>query len=106
MFRYAVVLLALTTFAGCASSRCENWLSKRELLEAWIGRNLIDFERRYELRARSTAVRPQNRTEYSYVTQDFIFNEEPCFVRLTADNATGEIVDWYYEGNCQGRCGV
>ncbi|MEQ9315073.1 MAG: hypothetical protein RLN72_04420 [Henriciella sp.] len=110
--RIATLFAALamgTTVTACSTLGlgCDDYFSYDEIMESWIGGDLIDYERRNNVRPISTLKRPQNRTEYSYRTHDEWIDgyHYECVTRMTADDTTGKITDWGYEGNyCLGYC--
>ena len=79
---------------------CDDYRDFGAILNSYIGRNLVEFERTYGVRPISTMVRPQNRTEYTYITKEMDYGTSfaTCTARIEADNRTGEIVNWSYEG--------
>ena len=93
--------------AGCSTFGCDDYFSYDEILDTWVGGSLMEYERSNNVRPISTLKRPQNRTEYSYRTHDEWVDGQryDCVTRMTADDSTGEIVNWAYEGNyCLGYC--
>ena len=105
----ALILFAgagtLTTGCAMLDMSCDDYMGYDEIMESWVGDDLMKYERQVGVRPFSTLKRPQNRTEYSYKVKDEWIGDmhNECTNRFTADDETGEIVDWSYSGNaCYG----
>jgi hypothetical protein len=90
---------------GCALT-CEDWESHSEILESWVGVDIVSFERTSEIRPFDSRELAGGRFEYSYLVSDMTINgiRYRCVDRLIADAGTGKIIDWASEGECAGRC--
>lgn len=103
----AIILAGGAAFTGCSTFGCDNYFSYNDILDTWMGSNLIDYERSNGVRPISTLKRPEHRTEYTYQTHsEWIESTHyECITRMVADDNTGEIVSWSYDGNyCIGYC--
>ena len=105
----ALTLFGGTVITGCSTLGlgCDNYYSYDRIMDSWLGADLMEYERSQNLRPVSTLKRPQNRTEYSYRVRDEWIDGQhyDCVTRMTADDNTGEITHWAYEGNsCYGFC--
>jgi hypothetical protein len=103
-FTGLAIAFSLTSSCGLLAD-CTDYDSHEDILESWIGVNLVEYERAIGLRPTSTAQRPQYRTEYSYRTAYDPQTGDSCIDRMVVDDASGNIVSWSYQGNmCYGHC--
>lgn len=103
-----VVSLSALPLTGCSLlEECDNYVSYDEVMDNWLGKDVESFERVFDVRPLETLKRPRGRTEYTYLTVDVRsdYMHSHCTTRMTADDETGVIDHWSYEGNyCVGYC--
>lgn len=109
--RRALTALGLTAVLlgpgpGCAMT-CKKWVSHDDVLNTWIGAKLTDYEQQNGFSPISAMVRPQHQHEYKYLShEEYISGQRYyCYDYIDADDDTGKITSWRYEGNdCVGYC--